>query len=375
MKILLFANTAWYLYNFRLPLAETLRSQGHDVVLMSPEDEHVRELTRAGFRWVEFQFSRKGRNPLREFVTVMELVKFYREEKPDLVHHFTVKCVLYGSLAAKWVGISRIVNSITGLGYLFISEATGSKLMRPFIRFLYRLALRSTRVIFQNKDDLHQFLENGLVDKEMIDIVRGSGVDTQQFLPSPFPEGFPQVLLPARMLWDKGVGEFVDAARIILGEGFQVKFVLAGDTDTENPAGVPVKVLRNWQKEGLIKWLGWQGNMPELYAASNIVCLPSYREGLPKTLIEAASCGRPLIAFDAPGCREVVIHGSTGFLAKYKDASDLANCLKNLLNDPKACQRMGENARKLAVEEFSNERILNETLAVYSKLQGDTEKK
>ncbi len=371
MKILLFANTAWYLYNFRLPLAEALRSQGHDVVLMSPDDAHVCELSRAGFRWVEFQLSRKGRNPFREFVTLLKLVKLYRDERPDLVHHFTVKCVLYGSLAAKWVGISRIVNSITGLGYLFVSETAGSKLMRPFIHFLYHLALRSTRVIFQNKDDSHLFQESGLADKHMIEIVRGSGVDTQRFTPSPIPEGVLQVLLPARMLWDKGVGEFVEAARMILEDGIQAKFVLAGDSDTENPAGVPVKMIKKWQKEGFITWIGWQANMPELYAASSIVCLPSYREGLPKTLIEAAACGRPLVAFDAPGSREVVIHGVTGLLARYKDTLDLAACLKTLINDPEGRQRMGANARRLAVEEFSNERIINETLVVYSKLQGD----
>ncbi len=338
---------------------------------MSPADAYTRELTRDGFRWVEFKFSRKGRDPFREFATLIKLMQVYRDERPDLVHHFTVKCVLYGSLAAKWVGISRIVNSITGLGYLFINEATVSKLFRSFILFLYRLALRSTHVIFQNKDDLYQFQETGLVDTNRIDIVRGSGVDIRKFAPTPLPEGIPQILLPARMLWDKGVGEFVEAARILLAEGIQAKFVLAGDSDSENPAGVPVKMIKKWQKEGLITWVGWQGNMPELYAASSIVCLPSYREGLPKTLIEAAACGRPLVAFDAPGSREVVIHGSTGLLARYKDIQDLTVCLKNLLNDPEGRQRMGNNARKLAVEEFSNERIIDETLVVYSKLQGE----
>jgi glycosyltransferase involved in cell wall biosynthesis len=371
VRTLLFANTDWYLYNFRLPLAEALRSQGYDVVLVSPAGEYTEKLTKAGFRWVAFPFSRKGWNPFQELATIMRLVNLYRLEKPDFVHHFTIKCVLYGSIAAKWVGIRRVINSITGLGYLFIGNSLGHKILRPIILFLYRTALRSTRVIFQNRDDLRQFEEDRLVLPDQVDIVRGSGVDTVKFSVNPLPQDPQQVVLPARLLWDKGVGEFVEAARILLSEGIQAKFILAGDSDDQNPAGVPVNTLKKWQEEGIITWPGWQGDMPAVYARAGIVCLPSYREGLPKTLIEAAACGRPLVAFDAPGSREVVIPGETGLLAKFKDSKDLAECLRTLLNDPEARERMGRNARQLAETEFSNERILRETLMVYSKLQGD----
>jgi glycosyltransferase involved in cell wall biosynthesis len=371
VKTLLFANTAWYLYNFRLPLAEALRSLGQEVILVSPPDEYAKKLTEAGFRWIEFPFSRKGSNPFQEMVTILRLAKVYRAEKPDFVHHFTVKCVVYGSLAAKWAGVQNIINAITGLGYVFIGNSLSQKLLRPMIMVLYRLSLQGTQVIFQNQDDLSQFQKERLVNSTQAAIIRGSGVDVRKFQVSPLPENRQVVVLPARMLWDKGVAEFVAAARQLHREGFNTRFVLAGDTDEENPAGVPSAVLKEWQKEGVVEWTGWQSDMPAVYASASIVCLPSYREGLPKTLIEAAACGRPLVATDVPGCREVVIPHETGLLAKVKDVSSLAGCLRTLLLDRAEQQRLGTNARRLVESEFSTDRIIRETLLVYSKLQGD----
>jgi len=371
VKTLLFANTAWYLYNFRFPLADALRSQGYDVVLVSPIDEYAGKLTAAGFRWVEFPFSRKGQNPFQELVTISQLIKLYRQEMPDFVQHFTIKCVLYGSLAARIVGIRRVINSITGLGYIFIGSSLAVRMIRPLILMLYRFGLKSTQVIFQNKDDLEQFLKDRMVNTEQVSIVRGSGVDIRRFVPTPEPEGPSVVVLPARLLWDKGVGEFVQAARILKAEGVFARFALVGDTYAENPAAVSEKTVKDWEKEGVIEWWGWQGDMPSVFSRASIVCLPSYREGLPKTLIEAAACARPLVAFDAPGSREVVIPGETGLLARLKDVDDLAACLRSLLHDPDERRRLGENARKLAEAEFSSDRIIRETLAVYSKLQGD----
>lgn len=371
MKIILFANTSWYLYNFRLPLAVALRARGNTVVLVSPRDEYSEKLSAEGFDWIEFPFSRKGQNPLQELMTIFRLTGEYRREKPDIVHHFTIKCVLYGSLAARLTGIRRVVNSITGLGYLFIGNSLRQKLIRPLVLLFYRIGLKSTQVIFQNGDDLRQFQESRLVSSEQVHIVRGSGVDLDKFAVTPEPAGEQKVLLPARMLWDKGVAEFVQAARSLKAEGMKARFILAGDTDENNPAAVPTKLLREWQNEGVVEWLGWQNNMPEIISRCSIVCLPSYREGLPKTLIEAAACGRPMVAFDAPGSREVVIPGETGWLAKFQDAQDLAACLRRLLMDKPERSRLGANARKLAEKEFSTERIIRETLTVYSKLQGD----
>jgi len=371
VKTLLFANTAWYLYNFRLPLAEALCSQGFDVVLVSPADEYSKKFSEVGLRWVEFPFSRKGRNPIQELVTLIRLVKVYQKEKPDFVHHFTIKCVVYGSLAAKLAGIPRIINAITGLGYMFIGNNLSHKLLRPLIKAFYRVSLHGTQVIFQNKDDLIQFQKEQMVNVKQTVIIRGSGVDLQKFQVTPLPENQQVVVLPARMLWDKGVAEFIQAARLIRAEGFDTRFILAGDTDEENPAAVPSSTLQKWQQEGIVEWAGWQSEMPAVYASANIVCLPSYREGLPKTLIEAAACGRPLVATDVPGCREVVIQDQTGLLAKVKDANSLTDCLRTLLCDKADQLRLGTNARRLVEIEFSTERIIRETLLVYSKLQED----
>jgi glycosyltransferase involved in cell wall biosynthesis len=246
VKTLLFANTAWYLYNFRLSLAEALRSEGIEVVLISPRDEFAQRLVEAGFRWIEFPFSRKGSNPFREIDTVLRLARLYSTENPDFVHHFTVKCVLYGSLAAKWSGVRQIINAITGLGYVFIGNTFSQKLLKPIILALYRVSLRGTQVIFQNTDDFHQFEKEHLINTDQAAIIRGSGVDVEKFHVSPLPEGQQVVVLPARMLWDKGVNEFVQAARQIHIGGIDARFILAGDTDEENPAGIPVSVLQDW---------------------------------------------------------------------------------------------------------------------------------
>jgi glycosyltransferase involved in cell wall biosynthesis len=371
VKILLFANTSWYLYNFRLPLAEALRSAGHEVILVSPSDDYSQKLTDAGFMWIDFPLSRKGRNPFFEVVTLFRLITLYRNAKPDLVHHFTIKCVVYGSLAARWTGIKSVINAITGLGYVFIGNSKSQTILRWLIILLYRFSLKGTRVVFQNEDDLRQFLEYTLVDRDQSEIIRGSGVDIQRFTVSPFPEGMPVVVLPARMLWDKGVAEFVSAARQLRKEGIIARFILAGDTDDDNPAAVPNKTLKGWQKEGIVEWMGWQSDMPSVYATSTIVCLPSYREGLPKTLIEAAACGRPLIATDVPGCREVIIPGKTGLLSVVRDVETLTNCLRTMIQDRDSWYRMGQEARKLAEDEFSTGRIINETMQIYSKLQVD----
>jgi glycosyltransferase involved in cell wall biosynthesis len=371
VKTLLFANTAWYLYNFRLSLGEALRSEGIEVVLISPRDEYAQRLVEAGFRWIEFPFSRKGSNPFREANTIFRLARLYRTENPDFVHHFTVKCVLYGSLAAKWSGVRRIINAITGLGYVFIGNTFSQQLLKPIILALYRVSLRGTQVIFQNPDDFHQFEKEHLINPDQVTIIRGSGVDVEKFQVSPLPEGQQVVVLPARMLWDKGVNEFVQAARQIHIGGIDARFILAGDTDEENPAGIPVSVLQDWQNEGVVEWIGWQSEMPAVYASANVVCLPSYREGLPKTLIEAAACGRPLVATDVPGCRDVVFPNETGLLAKVRDIPSLVECLRFLLANTSEQNRLGLNARRLVESEFSTKRIVTETLLVYSKLQGD----
>lgn len=370
MNILLFANSDWYLYNFRLALAEALRARGDQVVLVSPEGVYAPRLQELGFRWVCFPLKRRGLNPLVEISTIVRLFRLYRREKPDLVHQFTVKCVLYGSLACRMLGIRAVVNSVTGLGYVFMEGKRARRWLRGIIMLFYRLILQYTWVIFQNPDDRSIFLENRLVDPGRVALIRGSGVDNQRFTPSPEPDGMPVVILPARLLWDKGVGEFVGAAQRVQADGLRARFVLVGDSDSENPAAVPVAQIREWEKKGIIEWWGWQEDMVMVYAQANIVCLPSYREGVPKTLIEAAACGRPMVASDVPGCREIVRPGENGLLVPARDIAALVVSLEQLIQDADMRRAMGIRGRKIAEDEFSMDSIISRTLKVYHSTAG-----
>jgi glycosyltransferase involved in cell wall biosynthesis len=361
----MFANTDWYLYNFRLAQAQALRERGDEVILVSPDGPYGPQMRAMGFRWLPFSLGRKSLNPLPEIQAVMRLLRLYKQEKPDLVHHFTIKCVLYGSLVCHLLGIRCVVNSVTGLGYVFMEGGVARSWLRSLIQLSYRFLLRKTWVIFLNPDDKTVFLERHLVDPGRAVLIRGDGVDIQHFSPQPEPKGLPLVVLPARMLWDKGVGEFVAAARSVRRKGLSARFVLVGDIDSDNPASVPTSQLQAWEKEAVIEWWGWKKDIEDVYAQAAIVCLPSYREGLPKTLVEAAACGRPIVASDVPGCREVVKHGVNGLLVPVRDAGALAEALIDLLQNPDLRSEMGVRSRTMAVEEFSMELIISQTFAVY----------
>lgn len=367
MKAILFANTDWYLYNFRLAYAEFLQKQGWEVVFVSPDGEHVSKLIEAGFRHIPFEFSRKGINPLKENETIQRIKSLYEAEKPDLVHHFTIKCVIYGSLAAKESGIKAIVNSITGLGYMFLSNKPHVRVIREIVKHLYKKALPETQVIFENPDDRDLFIQMELVPEENTNIVLGTGIDTDRFVPEPPPNSVPLTILPARMIWDKGIREFVEAARMIHESGVKARFALIGNNDIGNPTCIPFDQLSQWQKEGNVEWWGWQDDVPTVISMCHIVCLPSYREGLPKILIEAAACGRPIITSDVPGCREVVKEGVNGYLVPAKNPSALKDALLKLINDPEGRLEMGKASREFAVNKFSNDIINDNIYSVYQK--------
>ena len=365
MKIILFANTEWYLYNFRLSLAQALRSEGHEVVLVSPPGFYSRRLEEAGFRWIPFPLSRQGTNPMGELLTIWRLRNLYQMEKPDVVHHFTIKCVLYGSLAAHTSGIHSIINAITGLGFVFIGRGRRGGGLRWLVKALYRVALKNTQVVFQNEDDRALFFDLGLVTENQACLIPGSGVDTSRFVVEPDQPEPALVVLPARMLWDKGVREFVEAAHILKDQGVSARFALVGDTDPDYPACVPEQQLNEWQSAGIVEWWGWQEDMLAVYRRAHIVCLPSYREGLPRTLAEAAACGRALVAADVPGCRSIVRQGENGFLVPVRDAKALAEALRILILEPRLRQKMGRCGREIVLREFSMERVLTDTLKLY----------
>ena len=367
VKVILFANTDWYLYHYRLPLAQAMQALGWEVTLLSPPGNYAVHLQEAGFRWLPFPFSRRGKNPLADLNLLRRLIKIYRAEQPDAVHHFTIKPVLYGSLAARWLKIPTIVNAIPGLGHVFIAKSIPGRVLRRTVRQFYHFALANTQVIFQNPDDQALFVRYSLVKDGQHHLIRGSGVDIEQLSPLPEPEGDPVVALPARLLWPKGVGEFVAAAQRLKSEGSAARFALIGRSDPGNPQAVPEEQLRAWAEEGAVEWWGWTDHIFSIYDRSHIICLPTYYgEGVPRSLIEAAACGRPIVATDQPGCREIVQDGENGLLVPVQDTQALADALRTLINDPQLRQRMGRRGRDLVVEKFSVDQVIRETLSVYS---------
>ncbi len=365
MKIILFANTDWYLYNFRLELAKTLRARGDEVVFLSPPGEYAAKLTGLGFRWLSFPFSRRGMNPLAELGTIFRLWSLYLREKPGLVHHFTIKCVLYGSTAAHLAGIPKIINAITGLGYAFNEE---NRILGKVVRLLYRLLLRETQVIFQNPDDLATFTEAELLQPGQAHLIRSSGVDLARFIPQPENKNQPAlVILPARLLKDKGVLEFVSAAQLLKNRGVSARFALVGEPDPHNPTSISPQELQAWSAEGIIEAWGWQEQMTNAYAASHLICLPSYREGVPKSLLEAAASKRAIVTTDAPGCREIVRHGVNGLLVPPRDPLALADAIQTLLENSQLRQQMAQRGREMVEKEFSSEIVIEKTLRVYEE--------
>ena len=366
-KIVLFANTDWYLYNFRLSLAKELRVHGHEVILVSAPGSFEPLLQESGFRWVSFPISRQGINPLYELRTLWQLTRLYRQLDPDIVHHFTIKPVLYGSIAAHVLGISGIINSITGLGHLFIDPEPTTRLLRRLASWLYRLYLRGTEVIFENPEDRRIFIEWKFIKPGQAHLILGTGVDVERFRPTAKDNNPPIVLFSSRMLITKGVLEFVEAIRILKKKGVQARFALAGNTDPGNPASVPEEQIDAWKQSELVEWWGWQSDMPAALARTDIFCLPSYREGVPNALLEATACGLPIVTTDTPGCRDVVTHGVNGLLVPVKNAQAIADALELLIGDPELRRRMGNAGREIAVN-FSDIKINRETLAVYSLL-------
>lgn len=365
MKIILFANTDWYLYNFRLDLAQALRVRGGQVIFLSPNGEYAPKLQALGFSWLEFPFSRRSMNPLAELATVYRLLRLYQREKPDIAHHFTIKCVLYGSLAAHLSGVKRTINSITGLGYAFNE---GNHILGAIARLFYRFVLKNTQVIFQNPDDLETFTQAKLLRPEQAHLIRSSGIDLARFTPQPENKNQPPlVILPARLLKDKGVLEFVAAARQLKQRGVSARMALVGDPDPHNPTSVSPTEIQGWVAEGVVEAWGWQGQMTDAYAASHLVCLPSYREGVPRSLLEAAATGRAIVTTDAPGCREVVRHGVNGLLVPPRDPAALADALQTLLENPQLRREMGQRGREIVETEFSSGIVIEKTLKVYGE--------
>ncbi|HEB64931.1 MAG TPA: glycosyltransferase family 1 protein [Chloroflexi bacterium] len=298
------------------------------------------------------------------------MTRLYRRERPAIVHHHTIKPVLYGTIAARLAGVPAVVNAVTGRGYVFRGEDARARGLRLLVKPVYRFALRrrGVGVIFENQGDRTYFVEQGLVDAGRTWLVESVGVDPQRFRPQPEPEGTPVVLLAARMLWDKGVGVLAEAARILKSQGVPVRVVLVGLPDPGNPASIPEEQLRAWEAEDLLEWWKWRDDMEAVFARSHIVTLPSFSEGVPTVLLEAAACARPLVASDIPGCRAVITPGENGLLVPVRDAQALADALVRLLRSPALRRKMGRAARQSVLRKFTHQQVNAATIAVYEHL-------
>jgi glycosyltransferase involved in cell wall biosynthesis len=362
----------WYFHSHRLPLAEAALAAGYAVGVATRVDAHRAAIEACGCEVIPLRrLRRRSLNPLREIGAVIELVGVYRRWRPDIVHQVAMKPVLYGSLAARLAGVPSTVNALAGLGFVYSSRTSLARMLRPAINAALRLALnrRGSVAIVQNDDDAAMLRGIGLADEATVQVIRGSGVDLQQFQPALHASTAPPiVMLASRMLWDKGIGEFVEAAKRLRSEKANVRFVLVGSRDEENPTAVSAEALAAWQRSGIVEWWGQRNDMADVLRQATIVCLPSYREGLPKVLLEAAACAKPMVATDVPGCRDAVEPGVTGLLVPSHDATALAGALRALLADPALCERMGQEAQRRVAARFSLKAVQAATLALYRKL-------
>lgn len=373
-KILLFANTTWYLYNFRRSLAEHLRAEGWEVTLLSPPDEYGPRLQELGFRWLPFSFSTRSTNPFNEALVILRLIALYRREQPDIIHHFTIKCVLYGSIASYFIGKPPVVNGVTGMGHIFTDPGLKAKILRPFIRFLYRFILgpNNTRVIFQNNEDLHYFVQAKLVTENKARLVRGSGVNTSVFRPAAFKNNTSKepttILFASRLLYEKGIFELVETAHILKKNGVNAIIHIAGDMYPGNPSSLTDNDIEAIKNQNIVTFLGHVDDMQHIIETSDIIVLPSYREGTPRILIEAAAMEKPIVTTDIPGCAGLVVDGVSGFLVPVRDAEALAAALTTLVNDKTLRKQYGKAGRKIVLQEFDETIVIDKTCTIYEEL-------
>ena len=377
MKVLYLVNDDSFFVSHRLALGVAMKNRGFDVVVAAGESAARSRIEDAGLRFVPVPFDRGGQSPTRDLETLGRIIALYRRERPDLVHHVTIKPVLYGSMAARASNVPAVVNAISGLGFVFTTsdrDRARRAILRTGIIQGYRAALGhpNSVTIFQNEDDRLRLVDAGATTPSRSVLIRGSGVDLALFAPTPLPDpalGPPIVLLPARLLWDKGVGELVEAARALKREGLAARFVLSGGTSATNPAAVRESEIRAWEREGVIEWWGHATDMPATLARATLVALPSfYREGLPLALAEAAAAGRPVVTTDMPGCRDALVPGETGWIVPPRDVPALVRTLRRALSDRAELQRRGSAGVQLAARDFDKRKIVADHLAVYDRL-------
>jgi len=369
-KLMFFVSVDWFFCSHFLERAMAARNAGYDVVVVTDIGEHGDRITRAGLRPIHLKLDRRSVNPILGLMTLIKLIRILRTEKPDILHQVALKPILIGTLAARICKVPHLINAIVGGGYIFSSE----KLLARALRALLALALKSllnpigSKVVFENRDDLTAFVQKGYVRERDAVLIAGAGVDPGNYQRADLSSSSPLVVLVARLLWDKGIGEFVEAARQIRDLRVSARFVVVGDVDPANRAAIDASVINAWKNEGYVEFWGFRTDMANVLKQASIACLPSYREGLPKSLLEAMAAGLPCVTTDVPGCRSAVRDGDNGLLVQPRDAQSLAAALIRLIRDVDLRQRMGNRGLDRVTAEFSSTRVIEQTLLLYRQM-------
>jgi glycosyltransferase involved in cell wall biosynthesis len=372
--LLFIVNSPEFFMSHRLPLALAAREAGFKVHVATGPGGACQQIEDRGLTHHLIPLSRSGHNPFAELRSLQAMFSLMRAIKPNLVHLVTIKPVLYGGLMARIARIPAVAVAISGLGSVFVSHKRRSFWLREAIKRIYRLALGhpNIKVIFQNPEDRFVLVDAGAVHNDETELIKGSGVALPEYPVLPEPEGVPVIVFAARLLKDKGVVEFVEAARILLTRNVQAKFWLVGSPDPDNPTSVSEEQMAEWRLQGIVELMGFRTDIANLFASSNVVVLPSYYgEGLPKVLIEAAACGRTVVTTDHPGCRDAIEPGKTGLLVPVRDATALADAIQSLIEDPISRKKMGAAGRALAEREFAIEKVVEAHLRIYRELLAD----
>jgi glycosyltransferase involved in cell wall biosynthesis len=362
----------------RLRIARAALAAGYDVTVIAAEEHgYGGRIEAEGFRFFAVPVVRGSLNIRKEMATLLALRQIYRRVRPDLLHHVSVKPVIYGSIAARLAGVPAVINAVTGQGYMSGASGLKGTAIRVAARtaFLAAFSAPHTRVIFENPDDLNAFVSHRLIARERAVLIKGSGVDAGRFTPAPEPPGTPVVLFAARLLWSKGLGVLVDAVGLLRQRGVELRLVIVGMPDAQNPDSIPVAVLEDWVAQGIAEWWGQRDDMPAVFHSAHVVALPSaYGEGVPVALIEAAASGRAIVTTDMPGCREIVRDGINGRLVPKNDARALADAVGELVDSQALRERMGAAGREIALNEFADQVVVESTMRLYDELLRRTRK-
>jgi glycosyltransferase involved in cell wall biosynthesis len=364
-------NADWFFLSHRLPIALEAQRLGYEVHIATSLTDKLAELEHHGLVVHPLALTRSSASLRNALLTMLELWAVFRVVKPDVVHLVTIKPVLLGGLVARLAGVPAVVAAVSGLGFVFVARGVKAAMRRLLVGALYRVALghKNLKVIFQNTNDLNILSKLANLPSSKVEMIRGSGVDLSIYGLTLLPLGVPVVLLASRLLVDKGVREFVNAARLLKQQGVSARFCLCGSVDLFNPTSLTDMELEKWASEGIVELWGQRSDMPEVLSTAHLVVLPSYYgEGLPKVLIEAAACGRPVVTTDHPGCRDAIDSNVTGLLVPVRNAPALADAIKELLKNPERCQTMGNAARALAESAFDVRQVVAKHLSIYQKL-------